>query len=217
MDNPKGGFVRIMLTLCLIVPYCKIIQKNSHCPWVGNCIGARNYRFFFGFLVTISLEATAISATSFRILIESYHETKHIDDAQGSMLDLSSTISDLPTVVILAFLMILFAWSLVSLTGFHALIVSRAQTTNEKVRGVYQSLEGGNPADHGLVENWKQTFCIPVPKSRLPKEFGEVVVCPGYEEGHGVGQEGEHIWDADKAANAVREAAESSDAYTFKL
>jgi hypothetical protein len=190
--------------------------SNSHCPWVGNCIGARNYRFFFAFLITISLEAISISATCFRILIESYHEAKH-PNPETDVVDMYDTLSDMPTVVILAFLMILFAWSLVSLTGFHALIVSRAQTTNEKVRGVYQNLDGGNPADHGLVENWKQAFCIPVPKSRLPRQFGDEVVCPGYEDGHGVGQEGENVWDAEKAANAVREAAESSDAFTFKL
>ena len=140
-----------------------------------------------------------------------------MDDAEGSIVDFTTSITNMPTVVILAFIMVLFAWSLVSLTCFHALIISRAQTTNEKVRGVYQNLEGGNPADLGLVGNWKQTFCIPIPKSRLPKEFGEVVLCPGYEEGRGVGQEGEKVWDADEAANAVREVAESSDVYTFKF
>ena len=79
------------------------------------------------------------------------------------------------------------------------------------------NLEGGNPADTGLIKNWIRAFCSPVPKSRLPRDFGELVVCPGFGDGSDVGENGENVWDADKAANAVRKTAETSDIYTFRL
>jgi hypothetical protein len=88
------------------------------------------------------------------------------------------TVSGLPVEVALCLFAVLCAWSLTSLTCFHALIITVAQTTNERVRGVYQYGGMHNPADEGCWRNWLGLCCAGVPESRLPRDFSEEVTLP---------------------------------------
>ena len=80
------------------------------------------------------------------------------------------------------------SYSLLSLTFFHAVIITASQTTNERVRGVYSGGIGvnrnmrddsgdvvTNAADLGPIRNWVSTLCGPRMDSYLPKKISEVV------------------------------------------
>jgi hypothetical protein len=102
-----------------------------------------------------------------------------IDYAELEYTAAFQTFSDLPIEVGLCLFTLLCAWSLTSLTCFHGLIISLAQTTNERVRGVYQYGGIHNPADLGCWKNWITLFCTSrVPISRLPKDFSALVTMP---------------------------------------
>lgn len=104
---------------------------------------------------------------------------------------------------------LLCAWSLVSLLLFHGMIISAAQTTNERVRGVYNAAGGlANVADKGCWRNWFRAFCYPVAVSRLPRDMSNTVICEYVQE--------ETVWDEEAHAADEKEGAPTIDTNTRK-
>ncbi|XP_057714870.1 palmitoyltransferase ZDHHC14 isoform X4 [Corythoichthys intestinalis] len=140
----------------------QIERFDHHCPWVGNCVGRRNYRFFYMFILSLSFLTIFIFAFVITHIILRSHRTGFLN-----------ALKDSPASVLEVVVCFFSVWSIVGLSGFHTYLISSNQTTNEDIKGSWSSKRGKdnyNPYSHGnIVTNCCAALCGPLPPSLIDR------------------------------------------------
>ncbi|XP_040291893.1 palmitoyltransferase ZDHHC16 isoform X1 [Bufo bufo] len=166
---------------CSICKRC-ILKMDHHCPWLNNCVGHYNHRYFFSFCLFMTLGCIYCSISSRVMFQEAYatiQKMKH-HEAQRLQLAGNETYSQTPPpafsfwervfhkcIIYLWVLCSSVAVALGALTLWHAMLITRGETSierhiNKKER---KRLQGKgkifqNPYSYGRFSNWRLFFGV---------------------------------------------------------
>jgi hypothetical protein len=166
-SNRESVCVCVCLFFSLSLSLSLIKAFDHHCPWTGNCIGARNYRVFLLF-ITSTLVSSMLAAWGCIVFISEFDSliqgqdlhplTVAVSSGDASVGGRKPTAFDATTALVLLLWTLLAGGYLFSLTAFHLMLICMGKTTNEYLKtNDFATLRACAPA--AFVNNMVNVCC----------------------------------------------------------
>jgi len=139
---------------CSVCEVCTL-KMDHHCPWVNNCVGFANYKFFILFLGYALSYCIFIAVTTAR----HFFKTWILKDDEVDDVDEDPSAAKYHLLFVF-FVSILFCLSISSLFGYHIWLVLHNRTTLEQFRAPMfeNNLSDPNGWSLGKINNLREVF-----------------------------------------------------------
>ena len=154
-------------THCGICDNC-IYRFDHHCPWIGTCVGKRNYPYFFIFLILLNLFQVFTAAVCIAHIVIKILDDKKIGKFKFETKKQkdSALVGD---VIISLYLIIYVILTMIFTTGlllYHIKIVKNDMTTKEELKKFFRN-PFGNPYQRSTKSNFSSIIFPKISKKSL--------------------------------------------------
>ncbi|XP_053548549.1 palmitoyltransferase ZDHHC16 isoform X1 [Bombina bombina] len=161
---------------CSICGRC-ILKMDHHCPWLNNCVGHYNHRYFLSFCLFMTMGCIYCSVSSRVMFQEAYASIEKMKHQEKEILQFAAneTYNQTPppafsfrerafnkSIIYLWVLCSSVALALGALTLWHVMLITRGETSierhiNKKERKRLQATGKvfNNPYNYGRCQNWR--------------------------------------------------------------
>ena len=142
-----------------------ILRLDHHCPWIGGCIGKRNYIFFYFYLLFLNLNSFFILVISSLSIYDKFNISKSFLDNKIILLHC------LPSFFTIFYLLIIIFFT-IGLFYHHTKFIFCNITTREEIKKLVHS-KIGNPYNRGICNNCADFFLQK--KKRAPIKYFKTI------------------------------------------
>ena len=158
----KGFYkeTKICLTCNVVKPFrshhCSdcdncIIRFDHHCPWIGSCVGKRNYIYFFIFICVLNLKLIFIAIFCVIHIIYIFKDISDEEKNKNKNWLAINLIGLIPSILTIIFIGCTMAFTF-GLMIYHIKLINNNITTKEEIKKlIFEKI--GNPYDKGAKNN----------------------------------------------------------------